>query len=157
MWITGAGVCAGYLNRDELTRQRFPVDEEGRLWYRSGDLARRDTAGFHYIGRSDRQVQLRGFRIELGEVEAALDTLPGVERSVVTMETRALTGHPMLVAYVCPRRDAALSTPVGLRELAGRLLPPQAVPQVIRTIDRIPLNTNGKVDLAALRTIARRP
>jgi nonribosomal peptide synthetase DhbF len=154
MWIAGAGVCAGYLNRDDMTRERFAVDGAGRRWYRSGDLASRDGAGFHYVGRVDRQVQLRGFRIELGEVEAALDGLAGVERSVAVVETRALTGQPVLVAYVCLRQGAPATVSSHLRERAGRLLPPQAVPQIIRVVDRMPLTPNGKVDLRALGTLA---
>jgi nonribosomal peptide synthetase DhbF len=154
MWIAGAGVCAGYLNRDEVTARKFIRDGSGRRWYRSGDLARRDGAGLHFVGRADRQVQLRGFRIELGEVEAAMDSLGGVARSVATVETRALTGHPVLVAYVCPRPGEPAPRPRRLRELAGHLLPPQAVPQVIRMVDHIPLTPNGKADLRALAALA---
>ncbi|MFI9502945.1 amino acid adenylation domain-containing protein [Nocardia sp. NPDC052566] len=118
MLVCGAGVGRGYLNRDELTAERFTASEllGGRRVYRTGDLARRRADGdLEYLGRIDQQVKVRGFRIEPGEIEAVLDAHPGVEQSVVLARKEAgdTTG---LVAYFTPRdystpHDAAASGP----------------------------------------------
>ncbi|MER5887836.1 amino acid adenylation domain-containing protein [Streptomyces sp. NPDC001941] len=140
VWVGGAGVAYGYLNRPELTAARF-VDGE----YRSGDWAVADEDGaLHYIGRRDGQVKVRGFRIELGEVESVLRTLPGVSAAAcaVPAETGALT------AYVVGDPETASS-----REIRASLsaeLPPHMVPQVIHHLPRLPLTPHGKLDRASL-------
>ncbi|WP_394849558.1 amino acid adenylation domain-containing protein [Pendulispora brunnea] len=107
--IGGAGVALGYLNRPELTAEKFPRDpfaaEEGRHLYRTGDLARyRHDGMIEFLGRLDDQVKVRGFRIELGEIEAALRQQPMVKDAVVM--ARADAGRQSLAAYVVPDRDA---------------------------------------------------
>ncbi|MCA1561430.1 MAG: amino acid adenylation domain-containing protein [Chloroflexi bacterium] len=98
--IGGDGLADGYLNRPELTRERF-VPLDGELLFRTGDLGRYGPEGLEYLGRRDRQVKLRGFRVEPGEVEAVLNAQPGVRQSVVVVrEDRA--GAKVLVAYVVP-------------------------------------------------------
>jgi amino acid adenylation domain-containing protein len=151
LWIAGDGVCAGYLNRPELSASLFVTDASGCRWYKSGDTAVYQATEYCYVGRMDRQVQLRGHRIELGEVEAVIETLEGVIQAVATVEERAATGQPMLIAYVrmsgCPISGADM-------EIIGQLravLPPQSVPHRIRLVADIPRNTNGKIDMAALR------
>ena len=87
LWIGGEGVARGYLNRTELTRERFIEDpfHEGERMYRTGDLARHLPDGrLECLGRIDNQVKIRGYRIELGEIEAALSTHEGVRDCVVT-------------------------------------------------------------------------
>ncbi|MGC3004480.1 amino acid adenylation domain-containing protein, partial [Streptomyces sp. G35A] len=105
MYVSGAGVAAGYLNRPELTAERFlddPYGLPGTRMYRSGDLARRRADGtLDYLGRADAQVQIRGFRVEPGEIEAVLATHPGVSRAAVVVR-RAANGAQQLVAYTVP-------------------------------------------------------
>ncbi|MER6138558.1 amino acid adenylation domain-containing protein [Streptomyces sparsogenes] len=109
MYVGGAGVALGYLNRPELNRQRFLHDPDGSRWYRSGDLARWTTEGeLEYLGRADDQVKIRGHRIELGEIEAALAEHPKVGEAVVLARREpGDTGNKRLVAYVVPeaRKD----------------------------------------------------
>ncbi|WP_369071241.1 AMP-binding protein, partial [Burkholderia gladioli] len=108
--IGGDGVTRGYLNRDELTAQRFIRDpfsqRPGERLYKTGDLARWLPDGsLEYLGRNDFQVKIRGFRIELGEVEARLAECEGVREAAVIALTEA-DGAKRLVAYVVPQDGA---------------------------------------------------
>jgi amino acid adenylation domain-containing protein len=151
LYIGGANVGLGYLERPELTAQRFladPFRPGGRL-YRTGDLARYLPDGnVEFMGRSDFQVKIRGFRVELGEIEAALEATDGVRGAVVVAHER-VPGQLDLVAYVGHADGAHLS----VEALRGRLLeqlPDYMVPSTIITLDRLPLSPNGKVDRKAL-------
>ncbi len=149
--LGGGGVSRGYLNRPDLTAERFTPERfdepDGAKTYRTGDLARWRTPGtLEFVGRRDRQVQLRGQRIELGEVEAALDGLPGVVGSAVILEGDDTTTR-RLVGYVeggGPLDEAALRD-----RLAQRLLPAM-VPSRLVVLDALPRLPGGKVDRAAL-------
>ena len=95
LYIGGTGVTRGYLNRPDLTAERFvpdPYGEAGGRLYRTGDLVRRHGQGeLEFAGRADQQVKLRGFRIELGEIEAALREVGGVDEAVVVLHQDAET------------------------------------------------------------------
>ncbi|WP_051727402.1 non-ribosomal peptide synthetase [Nocardia brasiliensis] len=109
MLVSGPGVARGYLNRDDLTAERFVASPalDGRRVYRTGDLARRRADGdLEYLGRIDQQVKVRGFRIELGEIEAAITAHPGVDESVVVARKDS-GGNVSLVAYFTPGEVAA--------------------------------------------------
>src|SRR4029077_8942295 len=102
--VGGPGVARGYLNRSELTEQRFVRDpfrpENGDRLYRSGDLARYTPQGeLEYLGRIDHQVKVRGFRVELGEIESALNQHPAIRESVV-IAAPGPSGDQRLVAYL---------------------------------------------------------
>ncbi|WP_041195714.1 non-ribosomal peptide synthetase, partial [Burkholderia pseudomallei] len=165
LYIGGAGVVRGYLNRPELTRERFiddPFVAGGRL-YRTGDLARWRTDGsLEYLGRNDFQVKIRGFRIELGEIEAQLAKVTGVREVVVLardsaaeMRDNATPNAPMpksssetekrLVAYYTGDADVA-----ALRAQAAQHLPSYMVPSAYVRLDAWPLTPNGKLDRRAL-------
>lgn len=108
LYIGGAQVSRGYVNRDELNAQKFVPDpfsgNPGDRLYRSGDRVRHLADGnIEFLGRIDQQVKIRGFRIELGEVETALATCPGVRESVV-IAREDTPGDKRLVGYVVPRR-----------------------------------------------------
>ncbi|WP_437314683.1 amino acid adenylation domain-containing protein [Sorangium sp. So ce385] len=147
IFVGGAGVAGGYLNRPELTAERFVASpfSSGPL-FRSGDLARYGADGaLHFIGRADSQVQLRGYRVELGEIESCLREHPAVEEAVVVLE------DDRLVAVVQSRGGVALA------ELRGRLarkLPEYMLPSVFERVDKFVLTSNGKLDVAAVRARA---
>ena len=153
MLVGGDGVAVGYLNRIELTRERFvanPFEPEiyPRL-YRSGDLARERPDGtFEYLGRNDDQVKIRGFRIELHEIESALARHPAIRECAVLCR-RDEGAEPRLVAYLVARTEAA----PGVGELRASLalhLPDYMVPAAFVFLPAFPLTLNGKLDRAAL-------
>ncbi|GGP46164.1 non-ribosomal peptide synthetase [Streptomyces calvus] len=152
MYVSGAGVADGYLNRPDLTAERFlddPHGPPGTRMYRSGDLARRRADGtLDYLGRADAQVQIRGFRVEPGEIEAVLATHPGVTRAAVVVR-RAANGAQHLVAYTVPVGGEP-PHPADLRAHAAARLPEHMVPAACVTVDALPLTANGKLDTAAL-------
>jgi amino acid adenylation domain-containing protein len=151
IYVGGPGLAQGYLNRPELTAQRFVPDPfmPGQRLYRTGDLARRLHDGdIEYIGRADSQVKVRGFRIELGEIEAALGRHAGVRQSVVVARDDA-SGTKQLVAYVVADADAARSA-AALREHLRAQLPDYMVPAAFVFLDTLPLTGNNKVDTKAL-------
>ena len=108
LYIGGAGVVRGYLDRPALTAERFVVDpwSPGERLYRTGDLARYDADGtIEYLGRLDDQVKINGFRIELGEIEAVLSRHPAIRQGVVVARPAADGKGSALVAYVVPEGD----------------------------------------------------
>ncbi|HVS00501.1 MAG TPA: amino acid adenylation domain-containing protein, partial [Thermoanaerobaculia bacterium] len=143
--VGGAGVARGYLDRPDLTAERFVPDSSGGRLYRSGDLARRHPSGeLEYLGRIDQQVKLRGFRIEPAEIEAALMAIPGVREAAVILRDD-LPGGPGLVAYVV----GSPSTGDLLVVLRSRL-PEPMVPGRFVSLPALPLTPNGKLDRRAL-------
>ncbi|MFE4277472.1 amino acid adenylation domain-containing protein [Streptomyces goshikiensis] len=156
LYVGGAGLADGYLNRPELTAERFVpapfAGHGGERLYRTGDLVRLLHDGdLEYCGRIDRQVKLRGFRIELGDIEAALSSHPDVVDSVVLLRTDA-AGHPQLAAYAAAPAKATAPAPDAhaLRAHLAALLPEHMVPASYTVLPAFPLTANGKVDRAAL-------
>lgn len=146
--IGGAGVADGYLDRPELTRERFIKHPEyGRL-YRTGDRVRFDRDGrLEYLGRLDFQIKLRGHRIEPGEIETALEAHPSVSRAAVVL--REVDGDPRLVACVVPR-GGERSSADALRAHLKRELPAYMLPQHFIELNAMPLTASGKIDRRAL-------
>ena len=151
--VGGAGLARGYLNRLELTAERFiknpfSYEPDARL-YKSGDLVRRLPDGdIEYLGRIDHQVKIRGFRIELGEIEAALTQHPTVREAIVVAREDA-PDDKRLVAYVIPKVEYNF----GVDEVRASLseqLPTYMIPTAFVKINVIPLTPNGKIDRAAL-------
>ncbi|HEX7984412.1 MAG TPA: condensation domain-containing protein, partial [Duganella sp.] len=149
--IGGAGVGRGYLNRAELTAERFvddPFTPGGRL-YKTGDLGRYLADGtLEYLGRNDFQVKLRGFRIELGEIEARLRECAGVREAAVVARADG-GGEQRLVAYVVGHAGAELA-PADLRAALSAVLTDYMVPGAFVRLDALPLTSNGKLDRQAL-------
>ncbi|NEO97868.1 MAG: amino acid adenylation domain-containing protein [Symploca sp. SIO2E9] len=153
MYVGGSGVTRGYLNRSELTAQRFisnPFSDnpQGQL-YKTGDLARYLANGeLEYLGRIDNQVKIRGFRIELGEIEALLTQHPNVWESVVMMREDE-AGDKRLVAYAVPQSNSS-PTAAQLRQFLEAKLPAYMVPNAFVILESLPLTANGKINRPAL-------
>ncbi|HYP22808.1 MAG TPA: amino acid adenylation domain-containing protein, partial [Actinomycetota bacterium] len=148
--VGGPGLAAGYLDRPELTKERFvpdpfASDDPSARLYKTGDLGRYLPSGdVEFLARMDSQVKIRGFRVELGEVEAALAEHPHVKESVVTVaEAR---GDKRLVAYFAGDGVEVAE----LRRFVSERVPFYMVPSEYVELDALPLNANGKVDRRAL-------
>jgi amino acid adenylation domain-containing protein len=152
LYTGGDGVARGYLERPELTAERFVPDpfssEPGARLYKTGDLARyRNNGDIEFIGRIDNQVKVRGFRIELGEIEAALAEHRAVrEAAVVACKDR---GDKHLAAYLVPDENQTLLVDE-VREFLKQTLPDHMVPSVFVVLETLPLSPSGKVDRRAL-------
>jgi len=155
IFIGGAGVAKGYLNRAELTSERFIDDpfllEKNAKLYRTGDLGRLMPDGeIQCLGRIDHQVKIRGFRIELEEIEYALLKAENVKSAVATILTDG-PGDPRLVAYVVPVQPAdAESEKARFKQRLSEILPAYMVPDDFVFLSSIPVTPNGKVDRKAL-------
>jgi amino acid adenylation domain-containing protein/non-ribosomal peptide synthase protein (TIGR01720 family) len=149
LYLAGLGVARGYLDRPQLTAERFLPDPfsdaVGARMYKTGDVARFLASGeLEYLGRNDNQVKLRGYRIELGEIELLLRRQPGVDFAVVVVrEDRP--GVKLLVAYLVPTPGAPLDVEA-LRAAAFASLPEYMVPARFVGLNQLPLSPNGKVD-----------
>jgi acyl carrier protein len=161
--ISGAGVARGYLNKPDLTADKFinksfvgvqgavfqksPLVAEG-IFYKTGDLARWLPGGtIEFLGRMDSQVKIRGFRIELGEIENRLLKHEAVDAALVL--TKEMNGQQHLCAYAATGEPLPVSQ---LREYLAAHLPDYMVPAYFVLLDRMPLTPNGKPDLKVLGT-----
>lgn len=167
--IAGESLSRGYLNRPELTAEKFVACrfEAGALMCRTGDLGRWLPDGtLMIVGRLDHQVKIRGFRIELGEIEAVLLQHPAVREAVVVVR-EDIPGDKRLAAYIVPTNDQrpatgdqpgatapfvfALSSLVGeLRDFLKRSLPDYMIPAAFVALDTLPRTPNGKLDRRTL-------
>jgi amino acid adenylation domain-containing protein len=153
LYIGGVGVTRGYLNRPEITADRFILNpfsnDLGSRLYKTGDLVRYLSDGnIEFLGRIDHQVKIRGFRIELGEIEAVLRQNPAVQDAVVIGQEYDLHDK-RLVAYVVPSQEQVLSTSE-LRSYLKQKLPDHMVPSAFVRLEALPLTPNDKVDRRAL-------
>ena len=153
LYIGGLGVARGYLNRGDLTAEKFILDpfgaESGSRLYRTGDLARYLADGnIEFLGRTDNQIKIRGYRVEPGEIESALVEHPAIQQAFVLLR-EDMPGEKHLVAYCVPAKLADLNG----SELRGFLkgkLPEYMIPSSFVMLDRLPLSPNGKVQVSAL-------
>lgn len=153
MYIAGEGVACGYVNRPDLTAERFvpdPFGVPGTRMYVTGDLACWEPTGnLRFLGRADRQVKINGFRIEAGEIEAVLAGHPQVSQAAVTVH-KSRDGSGRISAYAVPTEPGL--TPDGelLRDYLAERLPEYMVPAQVSFCAELPLTPNGKVDRRAL-------
>ena len=157
--IGGAGLAKGYLNRPNITKEKFVPnafsnDPDARL-YRTGDIARYRAVGeIEFLGRSDFQVKVRGFRIELGEVEHALSEHDDIKQSVVVITPSGtgvglVSSQKRLVAYLIPEKNKRIKVR-DLRQHLSYILPEYMIPSAFVELDSFPLTASGKVDRQAL-------
>lgn len=147
--LSGEGLARGYINKPELTAEKF-VDNpfiKGERMYRTGDLARWLPDGnIEFLGRIDHQVKIRGFRIELGEIENNILTYSGI-KEVVVVDREDESG----VRYLCAYMEAEREILVGeIRQHLLKKLPEYMIPTYFIQLDKMPLNSNGKIDRKAL-------
>ncbi|MDQ3913983.1 MAG: amino acid adenylation domain-containing protein [Actinomycetota bacterium] len=152
IYIGGPGLATGYLNRPELTKERFVPDplsgNSSALLYKTGDLARYLPSGdVEFLGRIDSQVKIRGFRVELGEIEATLAEHDAVSEAVVDVFETA-PNDKRLVAYLTAS-GGGVPVPE-LRRFLSERIPFYMVPGEFVVLDALPLNANGKIDRRAL-------
>jgi amino acid adenylation domain-containing protein len=149
--IAGDCLARGYVNRSELTRERFvtdPFDSRGGRLYKTGDLARYQPDGnIEFLGRSDEQVKIRGFRVELGEIEAVLALHPAM-RQVAVVARGSGAMDRQLVAYLVA--DETRPDVTELRAWLQKQVPDFMVPSAFVFLDGLPMTPSGKVDRRAL-------
>lgn len=171
LYIGGRGLAREYLNRPELTAERFIFIEHpevGRIrLYKTGDWVRyREDGQLEFLDRIDRQEKIRGFRIELSEIETVLDSHPAVQQAIV-LAWEASPGNKRLVAYVIPQhhvnngadlQDPSYQLVPKLRSYLQGKLPSYMVPAAFVLLNSLPMTPNGKIDRRALPTpSAERP
>lgn len=155
LYVSGAGLARGYINRPDLTAEKF-VDNPfvpGEKMYKTGDLARWLPDGdIEYLGRIDHQVKIRGYRIELGEVEAALLKVESVQEAIVIAKENEDRIN-QLYAYFVGKHTLTVRQ---LREELSRELPAYMLPSNFVQLDKMPLTPNGKIDRKSLSAIEGR-
>lgn len=153
IYIGGDGVGLGYLNRPDLTKERFLKDpfSENRnaRMYKSGDIGiRRPDGNISYVGRTDNQVKVRGFRIELGEIEQQLSTIKEIKEAVVLVKENKLQAKS-IIAYV-KMMDGTEKEPGSKisrwKRVLAESLPPYMIPDKFVVLDDFPISPNGKID-----------
>lgn len=150
LYIGGEGVAAGYLNRPEMTEERFMTDPfsgiEGARMYRTGDVARYMQNGeLECLGRMDHQIKIRGFRVELSEVETVIQSLPGVKENAVVLR-EDVAGQPQLVSFIVPDRVQGDQNARSIQNGVYKKLPDYMVPSRFIMLEKLPLTLNLKVD-----------
>jgi amino acid adenylation domain-containing protein len=159
LFVAGCGLALGYLNRPDLTAERFLADpfspHPGERMYRTGDLVRwRPDGVLEYLGRRDDQVKVRGFRVEPAEVEGALLSLPGVRQAAVVAAEDAPAGSRLLGYVVCQPQHAADGADI--RAALRQTLPEHMIPSSVLRLDALPVDANGKLDRRALVEMSAR-
>ena len=151
--LGGSGVSPGYLNRDELTKEKFVANpfRAGELMYKTGDLCRYLEDGvLEFIGRIDDQVKLRGYRIELGEIAYQIECYDGISQALVLVQ--GMGSDSYLVCYYVGEKDIDSEE---LRTYLMGQLPDYMVPGVYVAMESFPLTSNGKIDRRSLPAAKR--
>jgi amino acid adenylation domain-containing protein len=152
LFIGGKGVSNGYLNRDELTNERFlnsKLKTQNSKLYRTGDLVRYlPTGEIEFLGRIDDQVKIRGYRIELGEIEATIQQFEPIKQAVVNIFQDA-SSSPQMAGYIVWNK-AENADNESLKAFLKTKLPGYMVPAIFIEMEELPLNTSLKVDRKAL-------
>ncbi len=149
IYFSGNGVTKGYLNRDELTAEKF-ISIEGKKFYRTGDVGRLMSDGnIEMLGRQDFQIQINGIRVELGEIDYYLRKLTGVKDAIASGQKLGNDDAFRIIAYVVAQEGQVLNV-ADMRAQLARILPDYMLPSGFVELDELPLNTNLKVDRKSL-------
>ena len=150
IYVASEALAEGYFGDAEKTAKSFLMADLGdgvRRYYRTGDLARYDEAGrLIFVSRSDYQIKHMGHRIELGEIETAASAVSGIEKCCCLYDSR----RSRIVLFVQPQAGAQVDRPL-VRDALREKLPEYMIPHRVRVMERLPLNTNGKIDRPALQ------
>lgn len=149
LWVGGDGVAKGYLNNDNLTNEKFIENPFGTgLVYKTGDLVKWLPNGcIDFIGRIDNQVKIRGFRVEIGEVNARIATFPSMKECFTIVNE--IKGEKNICSYIVADKQIDIHE---LKQYLKRNLPIYMIPTYFMQLEKLPINTNGKVDRKSLPT-----
>ena len=148
--VAGSGVALGYLNKTEMTKEKF-VKLKGQRVYLSGDLGKKIAFNeIEYIGRKDNQIQIRGFRVELSEIEEKIKAIPEVNDCIVVASS---SKEKKIKAFIVNETDRL--SEVSIRKKLRKILPDYMIPQNITLVKNLPLTVNGKVDTKRLTQLLK--
>lgn len=149
LWVGGDGVSKGYLNNATLTNEKFIENPFGDgLIYKTGDLVKWLPDGnIDFIGRIDNQVKIRGFRVELGEINAKLSTFPSMKECITVVND--IKGEKCICSYIVASKTIDIQE---LKQYLKKFLPVYMIPTYFMQLEKLPINTNGKVDRKLLPT-----
>lgn len=154
LYIGGVGVARGYLNKDEITRDRFiqnPFTSNPETIYKTGDIVKlNDDDDLEFLGRADSQIKIRGFRVELGEVETALRTIPTIQ-SCCVVESTGASAKQLFAYYTTTTGTTQFLTEDELRSRLSTILPSYMLPNRYIRLEEIPYSPNGKADRKKLQ------
>ncbi|WP_281819899.1 non-ribosomal peptide synthetase, partial [Vallitalea longa] len=153
LYIAGDGLARGYLNSEELTKERFVESSyrDKEMMYKTGDLAKwKENGELEYLERVDNQVKIRGYRIDLGEIEKEIKKCEGIKESVV-VDFEDTSKYKYLSAYIVAdeekHEEKGEKTSISkIREHLGKKLPEYMIPSYMIYVDELPLTPNGKID-----------
>lgn len=149
LYVGGDGLAIGYLNNTSLTNEKFiDFPYTKNKVYKTGDLVRWLPGGvLEFLGRIDSQVKIRGFRVELNEINLRVSKYEGIKESVTIV--KEINGEKVICCYFVSNNKIALDN---LRSYLKTFLPPYMIPTYFMALDKLPINTNGKIDKNALPT-----
>ena len=142
LWVGGDGVSRGYLNRDDLTTEKFLKNYYNDRIYKTGDLVRwLPNGNIEFLGRIDSQVKIRGFRIELNEINLKILSFPDVKECYTNIYE--INNQKHICSYVVLKNNTSEKI---LKDFLTKNLPVYMIPSCIMIMDKLPLNANGKID-----------
>jgi amino acid adenylation domain-containing protein len=149
LYVAGGSVTLGYWNQVEQTRNAFAVDDDGRRWYKTGDVVRDDGDGvFRFLGRRDRMIKRRGYRVELGEIESALYRHPHVSEAAAIAHADEQSGVT-ITAFLAWSGETKASV-IELKRFCTENLPSYMVPDRFQTLPELPKTSTDKIDYQEL-------
>lgn len=150
LYIGGKGLSDGYMNDEEKTRNAFIKHNDLGNLYKTGDFGIMNKDGYiEFLGRKDHQVKIRGHRIELGEIEKGILDYPKIKKALV-LDYKENDGSKSICAYIERESDISIKE---LRAHLGKTLPGYMIPRHFVEVDKMPLNSNGKIDRKQLPSI----